>query len=248
MNKWKTDANGVLELKDGNPIFVNSAGQEQIVGGDTISRLNGEAKTNRERAEKAEGDLKVFAGLDPVKAKEALELVGKLDQKKLIDAGEVDRVRKEIQDQYSAQIAEKDKGMSDLQAKLDNSYISDVFKSSKFLNESLAVPKDFVEAAYRNNFKVEEGKVVSYGKDGNKIYSKTRLGELADTEEALQILIESHAAKETILKANVGNGTGNNGNGGNQGKSATIKRADYDKLPGAEQAAIATKGETKIID
>lgn len=248
MNKWKIDANGVLELKDGNPIFVNAAGQEQTVAGDTISRLNGEARANRERAEKAEVELKPFVGLDSVKAREALELVGKLDQKKLIDAGEVDRVRKEIQDQYTTQLAEKEKGLSDMRSELNNMYVSDVFKSSKFLNESLAVPKDFVEAAYRGNFKVEDGKVVPYGKDGNKLYSKTRLGEIADTEEALQILIESHAAKETILKANVGNGSGNNGNGGNQGKSLTIKRADYDKLPGAEQAAIATKGEMKIID
>ena len=50
---WKMDADGHIVLKDGNPVYVDSEGREIVTESGTISRLNGEAKANRERAEKA---------------------------------------------------------------------------------------------------------------------------------------------------------------------------------------------------
>lgn len=248
---WKKDDQGNLVLKDGNPVNILPNGQEQVVGLDAISRLNSEAKEHRTAKEAAEAKLKMFEGLDPELARKAIDTVGKLDAKKLIDAGEVDKVRKEISDQYLAQIAEKESLAAQLQGQLHDMKIGKVFESSKFLNENLAVPKDFVEAAYRSNFKIEDGKIVPYGKDGNKIYSKTRIGEVADAEEALQILIESHPSKDAILKADVGSGSGNKGGGGQQGGSNIIKRSEFDKLEPMKQAEFgmkAAKGEVKIVD
>ncbi len=55
---WKLDADGKLELKDGNPVFVDSAGKELVIDQNTISRLNGEARGHREGKEAAEAKLK----------------------------------------------------------------------------------------------------------------------------------------------------------------------------------------------
>ena len=64
--------------EQGLPIYVHDDGKEvahdaaQTVA--TISRLNGEAKTNRERYEKAESTLKAFEGIeDPDAAKKAID-------------------------------------------------------------------------------------------------------------------------------------------------------------------------------
>jgi len=51
---WKKDADGHLELKDGNPIYLDANDKEMTVEHGTIARINGEAKSHRERAEAAE--------------------------------------------------------------------------------------------------------------------------------------------------------------------------------------------------
>ena len=90
----EVDANGL-------PVYVHDDGKEigfdaaQAVG--KISSLNGEAKSHREAKEAAEANLAKFSGItDPTKALEALEMMTKIDQKKLIDAGAVDQVKAEI--------------------------------------------------------------------------------------------------------------------------------------------------------
>lgn len=248
---WKLDADGKIEMKDGNPIFVNSAGQEQTVGGDTISTLRQEAMTHRQAKEAAETKLAAFKDIDPVKAKEALEAVKKIDLNKLVESGKLDEVRNELTKQFNTQLGEKDTALNDLQGRMNNMLVSDVFKSSSIVREGIAVPPDMFEATFRNNFKVEEGKIVAYGKDGNRLLSKARAGEYADPEEALQLLVEAHPQKDQIMKATVGNGSGNQGGGGGRGVGRTMKRSDFEKQTPMQQAEISSKvrsGEMQLTD
>ncbi len=245
---WKTDENGALVLKDGNPVYINSAGQEQSVDQSTITRLNGEAKDWRTKYEAAEAALAPFKGLDPVEAKKAIELAGKIDAKTLIEAGKVDEVKQQITQQFTGQLQEKDKALGELQSRFENLLISDVFKGSEFVRDNLAVPRDMFEATFRNNFKVEDGKVVAYDKAGNRMYSKAKMGEMADPEEAIQLLVEMHPQKDSIIKANTGAGSGNNGGGGSrQVGSKVIKRAEFNALDASQQAEIAQKAAKKEI-
>lgn len=85
--KLKLDENGHVVVSDGKPVYINDEGKEIAfdVAGTvaTISRLNGEAKSHRERAETAEGALKAFEGIqDPKAALQALETIKNLDAKK----------------------------------------------------------------------------------------------------------------------------------------------------------------------
>ena len=248
---WKMDGDKIATDASGNPIYLQAGGGEQVIEVGTISRLNAEAKSHREAKEAAESKLKVFEGLDPAKAREALDTVGKLDQKKLIDAGEVDRVRQEIASQYQGQLAEAQKGAESLQSRVDSLLLETAFGKSKFIQHRVAVPPEMFVSTFGKNFKIEDGKPVPYDSAGNKIYSKTRMGEVADIDEAFSIMVDGYAHKDSILRANGHGGSGNNGNGGARGGSRVMKRSEFDALTPAERANAAAamgKGELTIVD
>lgn len=205
--------------EQGLPLYIHDDGKEvahdapQTVA--TISRLNGEAKTNRERYETAETSLKAFEGIeDPVAAKKALETLKNFDDKKLVDAGEVEKVKAEaikaIEDKYAPIVQERDA----FQSQLHNELIGGGFSRSKFIQDNIAVPADMIQATFGKNFQIENGKVVAVGVDGQKIYSRTRPGEVADFDEALESLVGGYPHKDSILKGNQSGGGGFQAGGG----------------------------------
>lgn len=248
---WKLDDDGNVVMKDGNPVYVDNSGREMTVKNDTISNLNAEAKSHREAKEAAEKALKSFEGLDADKAREAIAKLQDVDAKKLIDAGKVDEVKAQITEQFKSQLKEKEDLAAQLQSKLDTMQIESVFKSSQFVRDNVAVPQDMFEATFRNNFKVEDGRVVAYDKSGNRINSTENVGEYATPEEALRLLVETHPNKDSILKADIGKGSGSDGAGGNRPGGRVIRRSDFANLAPGKQAEIAQKaasGEMKIVD
>lgn len=249
---WKMDGDKLALDASGNPIYVNSEGVEASVKGDTIATLNAEAKGHRTAKENAEAALKKYEVngklIDPELAIKSVDTVSKIDAKKLIDAGEVDKVRDTIKAEFTAQLTEKDNAIGERDQRINGMLIDSVFKGSEFIAERVAMPRDFFEAAMRTNFKVEDGKVTAYDRSGNRLMSKKSVGEYADPNEALELLVDMHPQKDTILKAQQGGGSGNQGGGGGRGAGRTIRRADFEALPPGEQAAIATKGETTIVD
>lgn len=254
---WKLNADGTsIAMKDGNPIWVNDKGEESVLQQDTIARLNNEAAGHRTRAEKAEKDLAKFKDIDPDKAKSAIELVGKLDQKKLIDAGEVDKVRAEIKTEYEGKLAEQQKTLGEVTSDLHGLRINNIFDGSEFVRDQVAIPRDMFTAYFKSNFKIgADGKTVeAYGKDGNRVFSKVKSGEYADPAEALEILVNQHPQKDVILKPSNQSGSGNNGNSGHRPGQRVMKRAEYDQISisnPAQAAALAKQmgsGELIIND
>ena len=222
--KLKLDENGHVVVQDGKPVYVHDDGKEvafdalQTVA--TITRLNGEAKTHREAKEQFEAQVKAFEGLDPVKVKEALGIVQNLDAKKLVDAGEVDKVKAEITDAlkktYEPQIQQLTTERDAVQQQLHSELIGGGFARSKFIQDNIAVPVDMIQATFGKNFQIENGKVVAVGADGQKIYSRARPGEVADFDEALESLVGGYPHKDSILKGGQGSGGGFQGGGGNK--------------------------------
>lgn len=243
--KLKIDENGHVVVQDGNPVYVHEDGKEVAFDAPgtvaTISRLNGEAKTHREAKEAAETKLKEFEGLDDPKAAiKALGVVKNLDDKKLVDAGEVDRVKAEaikaVEDKYKPMLEKAEK----LERELFDEKIGGAFARSPLIvgdKAKVAVPSDMIQARFGQNFKIEEGKVAAYDSNGNKIYSRARPGEAADFDEALDILIDQYPYKDHILKG-AGGGSGarqSNGSGG----AKTISRAEYEANPEAAAAKLS---------
>lgn len=248
--KLKLDANGNVVLQDGKPVYVTDDGKEvafdaaATVG--TISRLNAEAKSHRERAEAAEGKLKAFDGItDPAAAAKALNTLKNLDDKKLVDAGEVEKVKAEAIKALEEKYAPTVKRVSELEQALYTEKVGGAFTRSKFIADKFAIPADLVQARFGTHFKVEDGKMVAVDAAGNRIYSRARPGELADFDEALEVLVDQYPYKANILK-----GTGQSGGGaspqGQSGGKRTLTRAQFDALPPAEKGKVAA--EATITD
>lgn len=253
---FKYDADGHIVLQEVNgqklPVFVTADGKESPFDGDgtvaTISRLNGEAKGHRERAEKAETTLKAFEGItDPDAAIKALNTVKNLDDKRLVDAGEVEKVKNQaiqsIRAEYEPVVKERDS----LKTALFDEKIGGAFARSKFIGEKVAIPADFVQASFGKHFQIEDGKIVAKDANGNQLFSRTRHGEPADFEEALSILVESHPQRDSILKGSGASGGGAQGGGGGGGKR-TVTRAQFNALDPADQAKTARDPNVMITD
>lgn len=249
-NGWKVNAEGQIEMKDGNPVYLDNNGNEQTLPLDRITQLSGEAASYRTRATKAEESLKAFEGIDATKAKEALDVVSKLDQKQLIDAGEVDKVRSEIEGAFKTQITEAQSALETANKKIDGMRLDGAFNGSKFVADRVNAPVDMVRSTFGRNFKIENDSVVPYDNNGNKIYSGERPGEIAGFDEALSILINQRADKDSLLLTKPRSGSGNDGAGGGGGQGKTLTRAEFGALSPQEQAAFsqeALQGKAQII-
>lgn len=247
--KLKLDENGHVVVSDGKPVYVHDDGKEvafDAVGTvATISRLNGEAKSHRERAEAAESSLKAFEGIaDPKTALQAIETIKNLDAKKLVDAGEVDKVRAEaikaIEDKYAPIVKERD----DLRGELVNEKVGGSFARSQFISEKMAIPADLVQARFGDAFKLEDGRVVAYDKQGNKLFSRSNPGEVAKFDEALEILIDNYPHKDHILKGSSASGSGSQGGQGSGNSKTSLARSQFDALPPEKQMAHVKSGGT----
>lgn len=250
--KLKLDADGHAVLQDGKPVYISDDGKETAidVAGTvaTITRLNGEAKTHREGKEAAEKALKAFEGItDPAAAIKALNLTANLDAKKLIDAGEVDKVKDEINKGWQTKFdAEKTRGDT-AEGALYSEKIGGAFARSKFIADKIAVPGDMVQATFGQRFKIEDGKVAAYDASGNKVYSRAKPGEAADFEEALEILVDGYAYKDNILKGNSNGGAGTRQGGGGAG-AKTISRAAFNELSPTAQHSAVTVDKMTVTD
>lgn len=258
---FKYDADGHIVLQEVNgqklPVFVNTEGKEAPFDGDstvaTISRLNGEAKGHRERAEKAEGALKTFEGItDPAAAIKALNTVKNLDDKKLVDAGEVERVKSEAIKSVEEKYAPVVKKAEDLEGQLNTHLIGGAFSRSKFIAEKFAAEGpagvEIAQALFQSRFKVEEGKVVAYDGQGGKIFSRSRHGELADAEEAIEIMVDTYPHKAHILKGTGANGGGSQGGGNGGGGKRTLTREQFNALDPIDRAKTARDPNVTVTD
>lgn len=236
--KLKLDENGHVVVQDGRPVYVYDDGKEVAFDAPStvakISALNAEAKSHRERAEANEKLAKAFEGLDADEARKALGIVKNLDDKKLVDAGEVEKMKAEHAKAWQAQIDEANKKAETLAQQLDNELIGGAFARSKFIAENFAAQGpagiEIAQALFRSRFKVEDGKLVAADGNGGKLYSRTRPGELADFDEAMDAIVGQYAHRDQILKGTGSSGAGaTDGAKGNGGKK-TLDRKSFEAL------------------
>lgn len=251
--KLKLDDQGHVVVQDGKPVYVHDDGKEVAFDApgtvSTISRLNGEAKSHRERAEAAEQALKGFEGItDPAAALKALSTVKNLDDKRLVDAGEVEKVKAEaikaIEEKYAPYLKENET----LKGQLNSHLIGGAFASSKFIAEKFAAEGpagvEIARALFAANLKVEDGKVVGYDGNGGKLYSRARPGELASADEAIELLVDAYPYKNSILKGSGANGGGAGHGSGNGDGKKSASRAQFDAMDPVQRSQFMREGGT----
>ena len=238
--KLKLDENGNAALQDGKPVYLKDDGSEVAFDvtatTQTITRLNAEAKGHRERAEKAEGALKGFEGIDdPKKALEALGVIANLDAKKLVDAGEIEKVKAEISKAFQTQLDDANGKATKAYDLLNAEMIGGSFARSKVIADKLAIPAELVQAYFGKAFSIEEGKVVAKDGNGNKLYSASNPGELAGFDEALEMLVSQYPGRDHILKAPQANGSGSQQSAGAGQTKSNFGGSKAERIAAMEQ-------------
>lgn len=256
--KIKTvDVNGTTyaALLDGKPVYVHEDGKEvafdAVTTVATISRLNSEAKGHREAKEAAESKLKAFEGIEDAEgARKALETIKNLKDGDLVTAGKAEEIKRAAMKAAEEQVAaakkaadERVKELEALNMKVTNELygekVGGAFGRSSFIKEKVAVPSDMLQAMFGQRFKVEDGKTVGYDAHGNKIYSRSKPGEIADFDEALEMMVDSYSNRDSILKGAGQSGSGSRESNGNGSGGKTIKRSEFSAKSPMEQAALS---------
>lgn len=267
MLKLKLDEKGNAVVVNGMPVYVHDDGKEVPFDANAavtkISELNAESAKHRHEAKETTAKLSMFEGIDPEAAKKALTTVKNLDSKKLIDAGEVEKVKESIakafegqmgetKTSYEKKIKELDSAMQSKDAMIFNLMVTNKFSSSPFVQEKLTLPPDLLEARFGKAFKIEEGKVVAFDGSGKKIYSRKRPGEPADFDEALELLVDEYPEKARILKGSQASGSGKQPDSGNTQTSAFTLTREQAKNPQmyekAKEAAAKAGASLQISD
>lgn len=242
------DGKTYAEISDGKPVYVD--GDKEIAFDApgtvaTISRLNGEAKGHREAKEAAEAKLKLFDGLDATAARDAIDKLSKIDAKKLVEAGDMDAAIQAAIKPYADKLSTADKTITDLTSSLSKAVIGNAFGQSKYAAEKLTpAGVDLVRTMFGDRLKVEDGKVVGYDANGQKLYSEARPGELASFDEAVESLVNAYPFKDHILKGGNQSGGGSKPGNGKGAGAKTIARKQFEALNPMERAAKMKDGFT----
>ena len=214
-----------------------------------IPVLRKEAKDHREEKEKLQKLFKYFedAEIDlsdddktaefVKNAKEALELVKNIDDKKLIDAGEVETIKRqaqeamqtkldEITNNYDKKLGEKDKEVGSLNGTVYQLMVANQFHSSKFVKDKMILTPIAAFRYFMDNIKIEMDengfrKVVLYYPNVNgqneRVYSEERTGELANFDEGLELIVNKDPDRDSLLKGVEASGGGAAGGAGGTG-------------------------------
>lgn len=88
-------------------------------------------------------------------------MLSKIDQKKLLDAGQVDQVKAEITKNFQQQLDEEKQRSQMLEKQLYDSMIGGSFAGSKYIADKIAIPADLLQARFGQAFKVEEQSLIN---------------------------------------------------------------------------------------
>lgn len=248
----EVDGNKYVKLSDDGKAVFNVDGKE--IGVDVealnanLTNTMAEAKSHRLAKEEALTTLKTFEGIDPSKAKEALDKVKGLSDKDLIDAGEAERVRNEAiaatEEKYKPIVEEN----GTLKGRLSDSIIGGLFSGSEFIGENLAVPADMLRSTFGKRFRLEDdNRVTALDDNGNPLLSKKSPGSHASFDEAIEIMVDAYPHKKSILKGANQDGSGGEGGDGGGNGGTTITRAAFDQLDPSAQGKMMKDG-VKIHD
>lgn len=255
---WKKKGDALDVDTSGNPIWIDDAdaSKETAVVGSVLKRigeLNTEAATHRREKEAAETKLKAYEGLDAVEARKALDTVKNLDAGKLMEVGKVEELKASLLADAQKRIADAEKARDEAISTAKNDKLAAAFASSGFIRDKLNLTPDLIQTMFGKSFDVKDGKVVAVDQAGNPITSQKadKFGQVADFDEAMEAILNSHPSKANLLKGANNSGTGADNGGGGDGSKRTLTRAQEAALPLADKVAFnksVSEGKAQLVD
>ena len=262
--KLKLDDNGNAVVQDGMPVYVHDDGNEVPLDAQAlvqrVNNLTEEKDRHFTNFKDMSEKFKAFEGMDAEAAKKALATVKNIDDKKLVDAGEVDKLKVQIAETFEADKKTMQRQMSEMKENHEtelkskdntifNLMVSSQFAKSSFFsgeNPKTILPPDMASEYFGKHFEIvgEGASAKVIGKlNGEVIPSRKKYGEPAEFEEAIGVILDHYPMKDRILRSS-GGGSGSGGNTGGGLGEKTIARGDL-KAFGDNLEAIA-KGEVSV--
>jgi hypothetical protein len=267
--KLKLDDEGKVVLQDGMPIYVHEDGKEIPFDAgkafEKIEELNTENSARRHANKELTDKLSAFLNedgepLDPEEVQKALKIVKNLEDKQMLDAEGVEKLKAQIQAAYVEKENETRKGYD---AKIEamekeigkrDSTIYDFLVREKFLKsptilEKTVIPPDMAADYWGKHFAVEgqgrEAKVIGR-LNGDKILSRKNPGHEADFEEALETIIDNYPMKAAIMRSTAGGAGG--GGSDSQKVSDAEKQKRLAELPPSERLKQIYRDQRKAAE
>lgn len=245
--KLKRDANGNVVVVGEKPVIVNEDGTEQEFDIENtiaaVKERNASIVTMREELKTLKATAQKFEGLDPAAARTALETLSKVDQKKLIDAGQVDEVVRSLKTEHEKALKTVQDELGSIKSQYKTAQISAAFANSEFLKKHVErVPVALMQSHFGKDFGIgDDGKIVGLDASGHPMYSMNKPTELAGFDEVLERLVGASPFRESIMSSSQGSGSGtpSGGTGGNA--TGRMTRKQFESLPVHEKATAAVK-------
>lgn len=190
---------------------------------DDKEELAGALENERKERKRWKDEVDKYKGLDPDKARAAQKRLDELDEKNLIEKGEVEELKKRWQKEWDDEKAGLQKQLGERDTQLTKFKLTDVVRAAALKNGVLPDDIDDVLTLTAPRFKLGEGdKIIVFDKDG--VESRSDLDKFFGEE--------FKAAKPKFYGASGAGGSGApaGGTGGGAGGGKTVKRADFDQM------------------
>lgn len=238
---WKTDENGGIALQDGNPVWVNDAGEEKAVDymglSKSIAEIKKETIDRKNKLRAMESRYAKFADIEDLdawhdEATSALEMMKNApDKDREIEERIAARV-KGATEPLNSRLSEIVKQRDALEAELQGEAIGNAFARSEYARKNLVDPA-LAADLFSKRFIRKEGRVIGLDADGKEMWGETGI---ASFDEALCKMVESSPYKGLLQK-----GSEASGSGANPVVRNTPSMTDKSKMTGAQLIASGLK-------
>lgn len=215
---------------------------------DAEAKLLKEVMNKKTALKAAEDKLKEFDGIDPVKARAAIEAQRLAEQQALEAKGDWDRLKEQMASAHTGEKAALQAGLDEARVALDAAQatiaeltVGAAFSQSAFIKDEVALTPNKARAVYGSHFAFEDGNIVAFDKPAGSV-NRTPLvdanGNALNFEAALRKLVELDPDRDEILRSKVKSGAGSK----TTSKTATFKEPEnvgygHSKISAALKAA-----------
>lgn len=228
---------------------------EGMVDKDKLEEFRNNNVELQGRVDKLLKQVETYKGIDPAKAKEALDQLQQLHDKKLLDEGKIEELfaqrTEKMKAEHSEQVKLKDAKIAELTGEIGkvgeekNKFILFTQLQRALENPELGFQPgvaDLVKEQVFREFQYRDEKVVRVDKEGKLVYGKN--GDAVGLGEFL-----SEVAKERpyLVKPSSGGGARNNGGNNQNGNAKQVNRATFDGFNAAGKMDFVNQGG-KVID
>lgn len=249
--KLKRDAAGNVVAVGEKPVVIDDNGKESEFDVEgtilAVKERNAQIVSMRDELKPLKEQLTAFEGLDPKAARTALEVVAKLDQKQLIDAGQVDKAVQDLKAEHEKVLAKVRGELEGVKAQFHKTQIGAAFANSEFLKtKAESTPVLLLQSYFEKNFELDDaGGIIAKDSSGKQMYSTANPAIPAGFDEAIERLIGESPFRDRIITTGQGSGGGTPSGASSKG-TGRITRKQFEALPAHEKPNAALN--LQIVD